>query len=124
MPQVVMPTASRTQLLRQWRDISLIAGFALCSGFAALASLPGAVAGPPAPLAAIFPPWISGDEAVARTLATGARILRQGAVPFVVVLAPEIAEAPAARPSGAILMLRLDGLAGCIIAPQIEANRP
>ena len=80
--------------------------------------MPGPVAGAPAPLAAIFPPWISGREAVARSLAAGGRILRQGAVPFVVVLAPETAE----RPAGALLMLRLDGLAGCIISPGGDAN--
>jgi hypothetical protein len=97
----------------------LIAGLALCSGMLTLASLPGAVAGPSIPLAAIFPPWVSGEDAVARSLATGARILRQGSVPFIVVLAPETA----ARPSGALLMLRLDGLAGCIISPEAEASR-
>lgn len=55
---------------------------------------------------------------MARSLATGARILRQGTVPFVVILAPETT----ARPSGALLMLRLDGLAGCIISPEVETS--
>jgi len=119
MTPVAIPTASRSRRLRQWRDIGLIAGLALCSGLLTLASLPGPAAGASPPLAAIFPPWVSGEEAVARSLATGARILRQGAVPFVVVLAPETAT----RPSGALLMLRLDGLAGCIISPEAEASR-
>lgn len=118
MSPVAISTASRLRS-RQWRDIGLIAGLALCSGLFALASLPGPVAGPPAPLAAVFPPWVGGEEAVVRSLATGARILRQGAVPFVVVLAPETT----ARPAGALLMLRLDGLAGCIISPGAEASR-
>lgn len=118
MSPVAISTASRPRL-RQWRDLGLIAGLALCSGVLALASLPGPVSGLPTPLAAIFPPWISGEEAVARSLASGARILRQGAAPFVVVLAPEMA----ARPSGALLMLRLDGLAGCIISAEAEASR-
>ena len=118
MSHVAISTASGSRWLRHWRDIGMIAGLALGSGFLALASLPGHVAGPSSPLAAIFPPWISGDDAVARSLATGARILRQGAVPFVVVLAPETA----ARPAGALLMLRLDGLAGCIITPEAETN--
>lgn len=118
MSSVAISTASRFRL-RQWRDIGLIAGLALCSGFLALASLPGPVAGRPAPLAAVFPPWVVGEEAVARSLATGARVLRQGTVPFVVVLAPETT----ARPVGALLMLRLDGLAGCIISPEAEASR-
>lgn len=118
MSPVAISTASRSRL-RQWRDVSLIAGLALCSGFLALASLPGSVAGAPVPLAAIFPPWISGEEAMARSLASGARVLRQGAASFVVVLAPETT----ARPSGALLMLRLDGLAGCIIPSEAEASR-
>ncbi len=119
MTPVAIPTASRTRRLRPWRDVGLIAGMALCSAVLALASLPGPVAGASPPLAAIFPPWVSGEEAVARSLATGARILRHGTVPFIVVLAPE----SAARPSGALLMLRLDGLAGCIISPEAEASR-
>jgi len=118
MNPIATPAASRFGRLRQWRDIGLIAGLALFSGVVTLASLPGPAAGSPVPLAAIFPPWMSGDEAVARSLATGARILRQGAVPFVVVLAPETA----ARPVGALLMLRLDGLTGCIISPEAEAS--
>lgn len=117
MSLVALSTASRFRL-RQWRDIGLIAGLAFCSGLLALASLPGPVAGAPAPLAAIFPPWISGEEAMARSLASGAGVLRQGTVPFVVVLAPETT----ARPVGALLMLRLDGLAGCIISPEAQAS--
>lgn len=118
MSPVAILTASRFRL-RQWCDIGLIAVLALSSGLLALASLPGPVAGPPVPLAAVFPPWVGSDEAVARSLATGARILRQGTVPFIVVLAPETT----ARPAGALLMLRLDGLAGCIISPEAEASR-
>ncbi|CAN7316648.1 hypothetical protein LJR090_002364 [Bosea sp. LjRoot90] len=123
MSTVAIPTNVRSRQLRQWRDIGLIAGLALCSGLVTLASLPGPIAGPAVPLAVIFPPWVSGEEAVARSLATGARLLRQGAMPFVVVLAPEAGIVPAARPVGAMLMLRLDGLAGCIISSEAEANR-
>jgi hypothetical protein len=97
----------------------MVAGLAFSSGLMALASLPGPAVGSAAPLAAIFPPWISSEDAMARSLATGARILRQGSVPFVIVLAPETA----ARPTGALLMLRLDGLAGCIISSEVEASR-
>lgn len=118
MSSIATSTAPRSRRLRQWCDIGLIGGLAICSGAIVLASLPGPVVGPPVPLAAIFPPWVSGEEAVARSLAAGGRILRQGAVPFVVVLAPEAAD----RPAGALLMLRLDGLAGCIISPEAEAS--
>ena len=123
MNTVAIPIDAPSRQHRQWRDIGLIAGLALCSGLAALGSLPGPVGGTAAPLAVIFPPWVSAEEAVARSLATGARLLRQGAVPFVVVLAPEAAAVPAARPAGAMLMLRLDGLAGCIISSKTEASR-
>lgn len=119
MSTVAIPIDAPSRRLRQWREIGLITGLAVCSGLAAIASLPGPVAGPAAPLAVIFPPWVSGEEAVTRSLATGARLLRQGAVPFVVVLAPEAA----VRPAGAVLMLRLDGLAGCIISSEAEASR-
>jgi hypothetical protein len=122
MSTVAIPIDARSRQIRQWRDIGLIAGLAFCSGLVTLASLPGPAAGPAAPLAVIFPPWVSGEEAVSRSLATGARLLRQGAVPFVVVLAPE-ANALAARPAGAMLVLRLDGLAGCIISSEAETNR-
>jgi hypothetical protein len=119
MSPVAISTAPRPRRLQRWRDFAVIAGLALSSGILTLASLPGPVAGPSIALAAIFPPWVSGEDAVARSLATGARILRQGSVPFIVVLAPETA----ARPSGALLMLRLDGLAGCIVSPEAEASR-
>jgi hypothetical protein len=122
MSTVAIPIDASSRQLRQWRDIGLITGLALCSGVVTLASLPGPAAGPAAPLAVIFPPWVSGEEAVSRSLATGARLLRQGAVPFVVVLAPE-ANTLAARPAGAMLVLRLDGLAGCIISSEAETNR-
>lgn len=118
-----MPIDARSQQFRQWRDIGLITGLVLCSGLVTVASLPGPAAGPAAPLAVIFPPWVSGEEAMMRSLATGARLLRQGAMPFVVVVAPEAATVPAARPVGAMLMLRLDGLAGCIISSEAEATR-
>ena len=119
MSSATILTVPRSRRFRQWRDVGMIAGLAICSGIITLASLPGPVSGPSVPLAAIFPPWVTGEEAVARSLATGARILRQGAVPFVVVLAPETS----ARPVGALLMLRLDGLAGCIISPEAETSR-
>jgi hypothetical protein len=110
--------------VRTLRDISLISAMAVCSGFAALASLPGASASQPQPVAAVFAPWTSGEEAMARSLAAGARVLRLGAAPFVVVLAPEPdAAMPVARPAGALLLLRLDGLAGCLVAPETGLNR-
>lgn len=59
----------------------------------------------------MFAPWMSGEEAMARSLAAGMRVLRGGALPFVVIVARN---EEAERPAGALLMLRLDGLAGCL----------
>ena len=82
---------------------------------AALASLPAASAAQGRPVAIVFPPWISGQEAVARSILAGHLVLRPGRSSFVVVVAPADGDAaPAAKPQGAILMLALAGLAGCL----------
>jgi len=120
MRLAAIPFAMYARLARHWRDATLIASLLLVSVPLSLASLPQASAGASAPLAAVFLPWVSADDAVARSLAAGARILRLGTVPFVVVLAPE----SAVRPDGAVLMLRLDGLAGCLIPTGAETSRP
>lgn len=80
----------------------------------AIASLPGADM-PDRPLALVFPPWLSRDEAIARSLAAGHAVLRSGVSPFIVISAPvpQGAVKPA-RPDGAWLTLALAGLAGCL----------
>lgn len=102
--------------LRHVRDLLLILGLAVFSSLAALASLPGADLDRPQALAVIFPPWMSGDEAILRSVASGARILRSGRWPFVVVVAPAQGGTTVdavTRPAGAFLVVRLDGLFGC-----------
>lgn len=78
-----------------------------------LLALPGASLAQPAPLAVVFPPWVSGDEAIARSLSAGHRVLRSGRSASIVIVAPADAAAPE-RPIGAIMVLALAGLAGCL----------
>lgn len=79
-----------------------------------VAALPGADASHSGPVAAVFAPWVSADEALARGVAAGRRVLRAGSWPFVILLASEPEDATTAeRPRGAWFVLRLDGLRGC-----------
>jgi hypothetical protein len=68
-------------------------------------------------LAIIFPPWTSGRDAMARSLEAGHRVLRGGISPFIVIIAADAdAQAAPPRPRGALLMLTLQGLSGCLDA--------
>jgi len=80
-----------------------------------LVALPGASAAQPAPLAIVFPPWVSGEDAIARSLSAGHHVLRSGRSASVVIVAPTETSA-AERPAGAIMVLALAGLAGCLDA--------
>lgn len=96
------------------RDGAILALVLLSSFMAVVASLPGASASGQ-PLALIFPPWLSRDEAITRSLAAGHSVLRSGASPFIVIAAPAApGAAKPARPEGAWLILALAGLAGCL----------
>lgn len=87
----------------------------VATGLGAVASLPQAQAGQTRPLALIFPPWTSQQDAVARSFAAGHEILRSGVASFIVIAAPQGEGGTAvAKPEGAMLMLALDGLAGCL----------
>lgn len=67
------------------------------------------------PTAIVFSPWISAEQASARSLAAGHRVLRSGRMGFVVIVAPpDDGHAPAQRPEGALLLATLAGLAGCL----------
>lgn len=96
------------------RDGAILALVLLSTLMAAVASLPGADASGQ-PLALIFPPWLSREEAMARSLAAGHLVLRGGASPFIVIAAPAApGAAKPARPEGAWLILAPTGLAGCL----------
>ena len=64
-------------------------------------------------IAAVFPPWWTGDEAFAAAASTGAAIIRPGAFPTILVLRPEggLARLYAA---GAWLALDPVALGGCL----------
>ncbi|HEY5797910.1 MAG TPA: hypothetical protein VIU82_23125 [Bosea sp. (in: a-proteobacteria)] len=85
--------------------------------FVALLALPGA--SPGQPLAIVFAPWVSADEAITRSLSAGYPVLRSGRSSFVVIAAPAEA-AQVARPQGAVMVLALVGLAGCLDAAATE----
>ena len=91
----------------------------LASIFVALLALPGASPGQAQPLAIVFAPWVTADEAITRSLSAGYPVLRSGRSSFVVIAAP--AEATKmARPQGAVMVLALVGLAGCLDAAATE----
>lgn len=108
------PIPAGQEFSRWLRDGAIVAFALLSTLMAALASLPGEEAAGQS-LALVFPPWFSRDEATARSLAAGHVVLRTGTSPFIVIAAPP---APGAarppRPDGALLVLTLTGLAGCL----------
>ncbi|RDJ24915.1 hypothetical protein DWF00_17005 [Bosea caraganae] len=107
-------TIQTRSLARYLRDGLIVAGISLTAFVGAVASLPGEET-PGRPIALVYPPWLSKDEAVARSLAAGHAVLRSGASPFIVIVAPLAADAiRPSRPEGAWLMLGLAGLAGCL----------
>jgi hypothetical protein len=107
------PEPRRGTMLRD----GLVVAVALATvSLAAVFSLPGGASVPSQPRAIVFSPWTAGHDAMARSLAAGHRVLRAGISPFIVIVAPAgAAEAPP-RPRGALLMLTLQGLAGCLDA--------
>ncbi len=96
------------------RDGCIVALALMAVSLAAVLSLPQAAIGRAVPQAIIFPPWMPQQDAMARSLAAGHRVLRGGISPFIVIVAAAEAGAETARPRSALLMLALDGLAGCL----------
>ncbi len=99
----------------------LVVLLTLLVGAAALASLPQGREGGE-PVAIVFPFWMSGAEAVARSFATGDRVLRSGRLPSIVVVAPR--PESASLPRGAWLSLTLAGLAGCLDGAAAQGDEP
>jgi len=68
-------------------------------------------------LALIYPPWISGPEALARASSSGASLVALGRYPFIVIVSPGSPEqgAPLVG-SGAILTLGANRFGGCLKA--------
>lgn len=113
--RAIIPVPSR-QALSAGERAGLCLMF-LASIFVAVAALPGAAPAQSSAVAIVFPPWVSGEDAIARSLSAGYPVLRSGRSAFVVIAAPvESGGARAVRPQGAVLVLGLAGLAGCLDA--------
>lgn len=91
----------------------------LLVGAGAVASLP-APKGGDEPIAVVFPFWIRGAEAVARSFEAGERVLRSGRFSSIVVVAPR--PNSGTLPRGAWLSLRLAGLAGCLDSVSVSGE--
>lgn len=99
---------------RRWLD-----GFLIFS--VAIASLYGAARvglkprDPAAGVGVIFAPWVSEASAVNRATAAGARFVRFGGLPFIVVVVPEAANYVARiSADGAFLVVDPQALAACL----------
>jgi len=100
------------------RERVAVGAVSVASLLAALLALPGEASAGREPLAIVFPPWVSGDEAITRSLSAGYSLLRPGRAPFVVIAAPSGPGQPrAAMPQGALILLTLGGISGCLDAP-------
>jgi hypothetical protein len=66
-------------------------------------------------VAAIFPPWWSGERAFGAAVASGAAILRTGALPTILVLRPaDAGDLAALREAGAWIVGNSWPLGGCL----------
>ena len=85
------------------------------AGFVAVAAL---ALSPPAagPVAALFAPWLSGDEVLHRVAAADAAIVRWGALDSVVVVGSERPDlSNRLRAAGAWLVVDPVAIAGCLL---------
>ena len=99
-----------------WFDRLAVAAMAGVS-LLALAALTFAPAGDGAAVAVVFAPWTSSRLAFTRATDAGARFVRFGGVPFVVVVMPERdGYAARARAAGALFTADPQALAACLPA--------
>lgn len=99
----------------RWLDRTIIAGL-LATGFLLPTSLvaKAPVADSPAAVAVLFAPWVDAGTALQRVGDAGARIVAQGALPFIVLAEPEHPDfADRASARGAMLILDPRKLAAC-----------
>jgi hypothetical protein len=118
-----MVRRARIQVLSVGERAALCFMF-LASVVATLVALPGPSPVQATPVAIVYPPWTTGTEAVARSIAAGHLVLRSGRLAFIVIAAAtgDAKAAPTHRPQGAILVLALAGLVGCLDARVTEAT--
>ncbi|MGO4667122.1 hypothetical protein [Bosea sp. 2RAB26] len=99
------------------RDALIIVIALVAVSLAAALSLPRGSDDAAPSRAIVFSPWTSERDALAMTMAAGHRVLRSGIAHFIVITAPSVDPGvKQAKPKGALLMLALSGLAGCLDA--------
>src|SRR5262249_32064683 len=98
-------------------DLALIATLAV-GGLYAVARVGLAPRDPSAGVAVVFAPWTKSDAAFARAVEPGARFVRFGAFPFIVVVVPD-RPGYAARvlADGALLIADPQALVSCLTGP-------
>lgn len=97
-----------------WFDRLAIAATAVAS-LVTVAAMAFAPDGAGAAVAVVYAPWTSSADTLARATQAGARIVRFGAAPFIVVVMPERTDFVArARAGGALFMLDPQALAACL----------
>jgi hypothetical protein len=100
--------------LRKFGDVALIAS-ALLLGFYAAADAELAPRRPLAGVAVIYAPWVSAEAALDRAVAGGARFVRYGSLPFIVVVVPDAPEYLAhVLADGAWMVADPQALGGCL----------
>ena len=103
-------TASR----RRFTDAALIAVFVVTSLYA-IARIGMEPRDPASGVGVIFAPWTSEQAAFVRAVEAGARFVRYGGVPFIVVVMPEVDDYPSRiRAAGALLVVDPRVIAACL----------
>jgi hypothetical protein len=107
-----MPTCRGVR--RRSLDIALVVGFALASLYATvrIGLGPRDAGAGEAGVGVIFTPWTSGEDAMRRAVGAGARFVRYGGAPFIVVVMPESQDYPA-RLGGAVLVVDAGIVTAC-----------
>ena len=97
-----------------WFDRLAVAAMAALS-FAVLAAFSFAPAADGGPVAVVYAPWVPAAAALARASGAGARFVRFGALPFIVVVMPEAEDyAARVRAGGALFTADPQALGGCL----------
>jgi hypothetical protein len=99
---------------RRWLDGALIAAVAVASLYGA-ARLGLEPRDPATGVGVVFAPWVSEQSALSRATAAGARFVRYGGFPFIVVVMPDTPDYVARISSaGALLVVDPQALAACL----------
>jgi hypothetical protein len=113
----------RSRAFRGFFDAAIIATVSLASlltaAYAALAARDTADA-----VAVIYAPWVGFDDAFRRSVGAGARFVRAGGLPFIVVVIPDDPEFDRrVRAGGAIMLADPVALAACfgVISPEYKS---